>query len=217
MSPGRALRARPNLEEALVPQISGLKAVFEFQAAISKQIAGLTEITHVPALDGLVKVLRQEGRLNGLGWLPHASAPWEELDRADDADLPAILERHYREDWLIVRRTFERQLDTYAIDDEAKATFREALAAHEAGLYRTTTRTLFPEIERVSRIELHDGATRSFASQRELQEWARHLLPRDVVPPGRGGLKLFKRLVEHLYEKVEAPEALVAMRTASGA
>lgn len=178
---------------------------------LSERIARIAEAVQLQALDGLVSVLRQERRLNDLGWLPHRTAPWAEIDAANDLDIPAILDRHYQDNWPNVRRLFEQHLDTYEIDDEAKATFREALAAHEAGLYRATTRTLFPEIERVSRIELHDGAHRSFASQKELQKWLRRLSPRDVAPAGRGGWELTKRLLKHLYEKVEAPHALAAM------
>ena len=54
-------------------------------------------------------------------------------------------------------------MSSNGVDDEAKATFREALEAHEAGLYRCVGRVLFPEIERVFRAALFDGRTGSIS------------------------------------------------------
>ena len=48
-------------------------------------------------------------------------------------------------------------LSSHSVDDEAKETFREALDAHEAGLYRSVSRVLFPEFERIFRAALFDG------------------------------------------------------------
>ena len=71
-----------------------------------------------------------------------------------------------------MRRDIESRNTGYDVDEEAKATVREALAAHEACFYRSVCRVLMPEIERVARTELHDGRLESITSQRRLRELA---------------------------------------------
>ena len=56
-----------------------------------------------------------------------------------------------------MREHIENRLAGYKIDAEAKATFREALDAHESGLHRCVCRVLFPEIERVLFTKLFGG------------------------------------------------------------
>lgn len=189
-----------------------MKAIEEFNAAFSRFILTASRTDRSRSFDWLISLLLKEHRANSIGWLPHASTPWAEVELANDADLHEVLDRYYDKNWSIVRRVFEDNILSHGVDNEAKATFREALDAHEAGLYRVTARALFPEIERVSRIELHGGQNRSFASQKELRDVVRTLLPRDLVPAGPGGLALGKRLVKHLYEKVETPDALAAFQ-----
>ena len=64
---------------------------------------------------------------------------------------------YYTDNWVEVRTQLESRLSSYDIDDEAKATFREALGVHEAGFYRAVSRLLFPEFERLFRAALFDG------------------------------------------------------------
>ena len=56
---------------------------------------------------------------------------------------------YYTDNWSEVRTQLETRMSSHEIDDEAKATFREALDAHEAGFYRSVSRVLFPEFERM--------------------------------------------------------------------
>lgn len=156
--------------------------------------------------------LDREHRLSELGWLPHSSTPWRIIEKLPETEVSAAMARFCCESWSAIRRFFEESIDRCEVDSEAKATFREALEAHEIGLYRTVPRTLFPEIERVSRIEFPDAPPRSFASQRELRAWLGHLLPRDVAPPGMVGWELSKRLMKQLYKNAEDSMSLDAMR-----
>ena len=57
------------------------------------------------------------------------------------------------------------------VDDEAKTTFGEALNAHEAGFYRSVCRVLMPEIERVSRVELHGDRLERITPSRCSASW----------------------------------------------
>lgn len=90
-------------------------------------------------------------RIEHSGWLPHRTLPDAEILAAIEHldDLSAAIDRHYREKWPAVRAIFEERLATYDIDPtgEAQASFREALACHEAGLYRAVSRTLFPVVD----------------------------------------------------------------------
>ena len=98
-----------------------------------------------------------------------------------------------------------------AIDDEAKATFIEALSAHEAGFYRCVARTLFPEIERVSRDELQDGAMDKNTSQLKLRNAISNLCPSDIARDGILGMRLYRKLSSHLYANMPTPERVAAI------
>ena len=93
------------------------------------------------------------------GWLPHYTTPFDciaECGKDTDAIRSRLLQ-YYESNWQDVRSQIESRLSDYTIDAEAKATFREALDAHEAGLYRCVCRVLFPEIERVFRAEIFNN------------------------------------------------------------
>ena len=94
--------------------------------------------------------------LGKAGWLPHYTTPFDYIaEFGEDAELiQSKLLDYYTSNWQNVRVEIEARLSHYRIDAEAKATFCEALDAHEAGLYRCVCRVLFPEIERVFRTEL---------------------------------------------------------------
>ena len=89
--------------------------------------------------------------LDKVGWLPHPSVPYWLVEGCGDdfALLDARVSEYYRTRWSEIRDEMESGLAEYHIDDEARATFREALIAHESGLYRGICRSLFPEIERI--------------------------------------------------------------------
>ena len=91
------------------------------------------------------------------------------------------------------------RLADYHIDDEARATFREALSAHEAGHYRCVCRVLFPEIERMI------GAGRVGLKQM-LEELTGTGDPASFAFRERFGYVLFGRLVNHAYEQVNEDE-----------
>ena len=75
---------------------------------------------------------------------------------------------------------------------------RWTLDAHEAGLYRSVCRVLMPEIERVSRKELHgDGMQQRITNQKLLQELTAELPLSSVEPAGFYNLNLFRRLSNH--------------------
>ena len=94
--------------------------------------------------------------LNAAGWLPHYTTPLSLVEdySGDDFAVRNKLNEYYGQNWPSVRRALESQIAEYNVDEEAKATFMEALDAHGYGLHRSVCRVLFPEIERMLRSEL---------------------------------------------------------------
>ena len=132
--------------------------------------------------------------LNEVGWLPYHTAPFRHVDECgDDLDLlDRRFSEYYRTRWSEIRDDMESRLEDYHIDDEARETFREALSAHEAGLYRCVCRVLFPEIERTI------GA--GFRSKRLLEKLTGTGDLADYAFRELFGYVLFGRLVKHVYE-----------------
>lgn len=219
--PAFALPVLPVFRLPIFPQFDTrrmfpeLEAFREFNTRWTNMFAGIQEQFR-PLAPILERVARQEARCNRLeeaGWLPHPESPWHLLD--DEAlcgdKLNQAVEAYYRESWQSVKEGIEEAISSYAIDDEAKATFREAIAAHEAGLYRCVARTLFPEIERVSRAEIHGGAMDKIASQPKLQEAIGNLCPSEIARDGIWSMNLYRKLVGHLYVSMPTPERVEAI------
>lgn len=141
------------------------------------------------------------------GWLPHYTTPFDVLAGAEAEDFDQLISTHYRVQWVEVKAAFMARLAASPLDAEAKAAFVDALAAHEAGMYRATSRILFPEIERVARKEFH-GLSKGQTSQRALKKAAENLALSDVEPGGMYAFRLFEKLFDHLYARTETPDEL---------
>jgi hypothetical protein len=157
-----------------------------------------------PLADQFRWIAQQERKceqLETVGWLPHRSSPFHLLDSEDpeNAELDERVEQYYRSNWLEVSASLKAEIEACEFDQEAKDCFSEALAAHGAGLYRCAPRLLYPEIERVARIELHDGSLDGIASQRRLVAAIGGLTPAEMSSTGVTGLRFYKKLTEHLY------------------
>ena len=124
------------IQRSLAPVLQTLKKLAESAA---------------PLIKTLQRWDRAAGALNKVGWLPYYSVPFHHIEECVD-DLPILdsrLDNYYLTHWNEIRNDMESRLADCHIDDEAAATFCEALAAHEAGYYRCVCRVLFPEIERM--------------------------------------------------------------------
>lgn len=216
-----ALPALPVFKLPILPQFDtrhmfpALDAFREFNSRWTIMFAGIQEQFRslAPMLEQFAKHEARCKRLEKAGWLPHPASPWHLLDDEElcGEKLNEAVASYYLENWPSVRTSIDDAIAGYTIDAEAKATFGEALAAHEAGLYRCVARTLFPEIERVSRAEIHGGAMDKIASQPKLQEAISNLCPSDIARDGISGMRLYNKLVDHLYVSMPTPERVEAI------
>lgn len=189
---------------------AAVQRVISDSARFSKTIERLQLGSVAKVANDIAKIGRETKALDDAGWLPHYSTPFAIIDECngDTQTLNEKLERHYDDNWQSVREEIANRIENHDIDDEAKATFREALEAHEAGLYRSVCRLLLPEIERVARKELHGDDPGGIASQHVLQELAGNIGIRSTEPRGLYGLNLFRCLTQHLYEQIKSEEKL---------
>ena len=174
------------LAVSLGPVNEGLKKLAE---ASAPYLAKWSELA-----PRLAEWSRTVDALNDVGWLPCHTAPFHHVaECGDDLDL---LDRRFSEyyctQWSEIRDDMESRLEDYHIDDEARETFREALSAHEAGLYRCVCRVLFPEIERTIGAGL--GPKRLLEKLTGTGDLADYAF-RELC-----GYVLFGRLVKHVYE-----------------
>ena len=133
------------------------RVIEKWQESMSRIEVTLQNIL-APVAPAIVELSKQfkKGDLNSkalmsAGWLPHYTTPFQYIEeQADDVEaVRTALIDYYTENWRVVRSQIDSQLDSYSIDKEAKAAFRESLDAHEAGLYRCVCRVLFPEVDRL--------------------------------------------------------------------
>ena len=144
----------------LEPALSGLRELLAPLAqAVGRWATALAPLAQAVGR-GLARLDTAENLLEQ-GWVPNHTTPFDLVAECgdDSARLQTSLLYYYTDNWVEVRTQLESQTPSYGIDDEAKATFREALDNHEAGRYRSVSRVLFPEFDRVFRAELFDGRT----------------------------------------------------------
>lgn len=201
-----------------------LKIDFAFVGALTaigravSEMQATWQVLSRPLLEGFADVFRDTKKADAVlaaGWVPHPTMPMGEIDaEIAPAEIDRILTNYYRENWDSARSALSASVKASGIDEEAKATFEEGLSAHEAGLYRSVVRLLFPEIERVTRDTVHSGnrrgplksyGTKSMnANLSAFREALLSELPPHLVLDMPFALSLIGKLSEHLYEWVPA-------------
>ena len=183
--------------EPVLPFIQLLKRVSEAIEPLLKAIA--------PFLESFARYNRFIDSVRRTGWLPYHTVPLGFVEECgDDVSLLEVrLTEFYETNWKTIRQDIESRLDLYHIAEESKATFREALAAHEIGHYRCVCRVLFPEIDREFRIHFFDDAAGSISSKRMLETFTNRGTLVSYLPREAYGWMLFRQLTHHLYEPVD--------------
>lgn len=146
--------------------------------------------------------------LEQTGWLPHETTPFDLLDKHDNSSLEELsqnIEDYYLMNWPIIKDIILGRINSYLIDVDAKDALRESLNCHGYGMYQSVCRNLFPEMERVSRIELHNGNLASkVTSQELLRKTAGSMHLSGIGLNGYLACQLFGCLDEHLYLHVRS-------------
>ena len=180
----------------------------EFRESLAKSMLKIQGVL-IEAFGDAKKI----GKLEKAGWLPHSTSPFhlitEEL--ADD-DVTPLVDAHYRDSWPSIKAEFASHIAKYDLDEEAKATFLEALEVHESGHYRAVVRLIFPEIERIACKEIYGG--KQYEEPEEEGKQAKQItnltgfrkaigkLPLSDVVGFDFGMNLYHKLDEHLYKNI---------------
>lgn len=188
------------LSEALQQLEAAFRPFAQELVLISQAIAPLA-----PHVELFVRYHKFIDSVSATGWLPYHSVPIQYVEECD-GNTP-LLERRlsifYKANWDNIRQDIESRLDAYRVSEETRATFREALSAHEMGHYRCVCRVLFPEIDRTFRAHFFDDQARRISSKKMIKELTDRGSLEDFMPREAYGWVLFGRLIEHLYENVD--------------
>ena len=101
-----------------------------------------------------------------------------------------------------IRCDIVSHLETYRIDEATKATFKEALDAHENGHYRSVCRVLFPEIEKTIRTRFTDGKIGHSISRRIIESTINTADIRHLILDNPLNIILFRKFSKHAYRNV---------------
>ncbi len=186
-------------ETTLQPFFQELEPVFQALATLAEAAA--------PHVQKFVRYHKIVEKFDATGWLPYHLAPVDYVENyeGDSIHLEKQISAFYVTQWLNIREDIESRLGAYHIDDEARDTFREAFSAHENENYRCVCRVLFPEIERMIRLNLFNDAGR-IHTREMLGKLIDERPLEDFVSQEAFGLVLFGRLAKHLYEQVNDEE-----------
>ena len=139
-------------------------------------------------------------------WFPHSTFPRHLLNRnGHEAYSDEIVLTHYRENWSTVIQEIKKELSECHVDADAKEAVRQALIAHENGLYQLVPPSLFAAIERAVRVCLYDDKVGSISVKHRLVDLAGSL-PTSVLPDGLLGFVGFTQLSHHLYENIHTDD-----------
>jgi hypothetical protein len=179
--------------------------------AMSKSLAAIAKPLN-SSFGKMFQAWARHRRVDDAGWLPHYTTPFEDIPAdADKAAISAFLEAYYRDNWPRIAEQFEEHVDGLPVDEPAKTAFREAIAAHGQGQHRAVTRMLFPEIERVYRAELMEGKLKGLTGLGDLRGAIPELPASLFGPLDDPGVQLVRRLLDHLYRRVESADEVAAI------
>ena len=120
-----------------------------------------------PILKSIPPIVHPKARVAvKTGWVVHQTLPTSLLEEASEDNLDGAIMTHYQERWDEVRREIELATSGYLVDRDSKETMKQALKAHELGLYRLVPRAMMAEIERAARVQLREELRRSPEHQR---------------------------------------------------
>ena len=145
-------------------------------------------------------------RFEEAGWFPHSTFPRHLLNwNGDETYSDEMVLTHYRNNWSTVSHVIGNELANCDVDFDAKEAIRQALIAHENGLYRLVPPALFTAIERAVRVCLYDDKVGSISVKDQLVNLVGRL-PLSILPDGNLAFVGFGQLSHHLYENIHTDE-----------
>ena len=187
----------PTLDTRL-PQTSLLNSLTRTISAASR----LYDISINPILTRHIERFTQGLQFQNSGWFPHHTFPTHLLaDNDDDTVTDEIILSYYHDNWSRVRQEIEEDLSTYLINDDSKEALRQALIAHENGLYLLVCPGLFAEVERAVRVCLYGNRVGGISVVSQLEDNLNRL-PISALPDRSLGFVGFNQLTNHLYESI---------------
>ena len=204
MTDKQIIQSLLDLSAALNRMLEPLQPFIQSMARVSQAIAPFLEAV-APYIEGYARYLKFIASVRPTGWLPYhtVSIDYVEECGGDVPLLEARLKDFYENNWESIRQDIEGRIDRYHIAKETKATFREALSAHDEGHYRCVCRVLFPEIEREFRIKFFDDIAGPISSTKMLEALKNRGKIQNIRQREAYGWILFDRLVNHQYEPVD--------------
>ena len=152
------------------------------------------------------------------GWLPYRTVPYAQYHRESEGDIDAFSVKvtyYYTSHSQIILQDIDSQMSKYDVDEEARATLREALKAHEYGLYRCVCRVLLPEIERVIREDWLGIQEVNALKQRCIEEEVDSHYLDDFILDGPADFVLLGHFLESLFVWVKNREQVQQQFTAN--
>lgn len=144
--------------------------------------------------------------LDEAGWLPHPAIRFEEFGHGI-APVEAEAEMRYREASQTIELQLLTDLTLGGFSAAAAAPLREAVEAHRQGLYRASTRLVFPALEALVRTEILGNR---WGSQAGLKRLRQAVMSDDTLSfprPMLVSVKLWEKLDAHCFDKVETSDA----------
>ena len=149
---------------------------------------------------------REKAQFEETEWFPHSTFPRHLLNGiGHDAYSDEIVLTYYRDNWSAVKRAIEQELSECHVDRDAKEAVRQALIAHENGLYQLVPPALFTAIERSVRVGLYDDRVGNISVKERLVNILGKL-PSSVLPDGVLAFVGFNQLSHHLYENIRTDD-----------
>lgn len=211
MTDNRLMERLEHLSVTLQKVVEPLQPIIQLTRMVSEAIRPFSEAIR-PFLEEIAPHIQHFARygkfidsVGRTGWLPYYTISINYLeDYGEDVNtLEARLRDFYEQNWASIRLDIEARIERYRISEETKATFLEALSAHDVGHFRCVCRVLFPTIEREFRAHFFDDAARPISSLKMLEPLKNRGTLNNFLPREAYGWLLLDKLIDHLYERVD--------------
>ena len=179
--------------------------------SFSQALTGIARSIELPRIIGrriteTLAPFRVKTQFEQSEWFPHSTFPRQLLERiSNDEYSDEIVLTYYRRNWSTVSRVIEQELSECQVDRDAKEAVRQALIAHEQGLFQLVPSSMFAAIERAVRVCLHGDKVGRVSVKNRLVDLVGRL-PLSVLPDGLLAFIGFTQLSHHLYENIHTDD-----------